>query len=252
MEGEKLKLYEALDIAEGDVIAFVGAGGKSHAIVQIARELEEAGVKVLVVPTTKMFQNEAEKIGAVLISDVKEDLCRDAAEALTREGTLVVGSAMLSKNRVGGVDAAWLSSLAPPDGVTLVEADGSRRRPIKGTAPHEPLLPEKATLVVTVGGVRALGQPVDERYVHRPEVFSELTGLDLGRTIDAKAFARALLAGLHNVPYGTRQAALLSDVEPGQSMSDASAIAHQLWRANLRNVVLSSLPKETPGQVWVL
>lgn len=247
-----MELCGALGIVRGDIAAFVGAGGKSHAIVQAAREFKEAGVKVLVAPTTKMFVSEAEKIGPVLVSEDSNELRREIAELLSKEGAIVVGSALLSKDRVGGVEAAWIPALAPEEGVTLVEADGSRRRPIKGTAAHEPLLPGGATLVVAVGGVRALGEPVDEKHVHRPEVFSELTGVSPGHTIDARAFALALLAGLHAAPDGARRAALLTDVEPGPSMFDASTVARQLWQGNLRNVVLSSLPKETPGQVWTL
>jgi hypothetical protein len=34
-------------------------------------------------------------------------------------------------------------------------------------------------------------------------------------------------------------------------MSDASVVAHKLWREGVRKVVLSSLPKETPSQVWI-
>jgi probable selenium-dependent hydroxylase accessory protein YqeC len=47
-----------LDITRGNIVAFVGAGGKSSAILQTARELKEAGVPVLVAPTTKMFVRE--------------------------------------------------------------------------------------------------------------------------------------------------------------------------------------------------
>lgn len=251
-EGGELKLYAALGIARGDIVAFVGAGGKSHAVIQAARELEEDGVKVLVAPTTKMFTSEAEEIGSALISEDEDELRREIAQILTSQGTVVAGSALISKNRIDGIEASWFPALAPKDGVTLVEADGARRRPIKGPAPNEPLLPFGATLVVIVGGVRALGEIVDEEHVHRPEIFSELTGVGLGHTIDARAFALALLAGLRTVPDGARRTALLTDVEPGQSMSRASTVAHQLWRGGVRQVVLSSLPKETPGRVWVL
>lgn len=247
-----MELYRALGIVGGDIVAFVGAGGKSSAIIQVAEELKGVGTPALVAPTTKMFVSEAERVGPVLISEDRDELRSKAVEVLAREGAVVVGSGMLSRERVGGVEAAWVPALASKSGVTLVEADGSRRRPIKGTAAHEPLLPEGATLVVAMGGIRALGKSVDEAHVHRPEVFSELTGIDLGRSIDARAFARALLAGFRTVPQGTRQAALLADVEPGRSMSDASIVARQLWRLGVREVVLSSLPKETPGQVWTL
>ena len=164
----------------------------------------------------------------------------------------MAGSAILSKKRVGGVEPALVQDLAPQDGVALVEADGARRRPLKGTAAHEPLLPEGVTLVVVVGGIRALGEPMDEEYVHRPEVFSALTGTRPGQTIDARAFAGALLAGFHNAPEGVRRVALLTGVEPGRSMARASVVAHGLWRGGVRNVALCSLPYETPGQVWIV
>lgn len=219
---------------------------------QATYELKKAGTPVLVAPTTKMFVREAEKVGPVLTSQDRGELHSKTAEILTGESGVVVGSAVLSKQRVSGVEPSWIPVLAPVDGVTLVEADGSRRRPIKGTAAHEPLLPEGATLVVTVGGVRALGEPVGEKHVHRPEIFSRLTATGLGHTIDARAFAEALLAGLRAVPEGTRRAALLTDVEPGRTMSDASVVARELWREGVRKVVLSSLPEESPGQVWAL
>ena len=250
--GGVLELYRALGIAEGDIVAFVGAGGKSSAILQIASELGEADVPVLVAPTTKMFVSEAEKVGPVLTSGDGEELSSRVAKTLAGHGAAVAGSGILSKKRVGGVEPSWVPDLAPEDGVTLVEADGSRRRPLKGTAAHEPPLPHGATLVVVVGGVRALGEPVTEERIHRPEVFSELTGIGPGHTIDADAFARSLLAGLHNAPQEARRAALLTDVEPGRSMSNASVIAHHIWRGGVRKVVLSSLPNETPGRAWTL
>ncbi len=247
-----MELYGALGIIEGDIVAFVGAGGKSGAILQIVGELGEAGMPVLVAPTTKMFVSEAEEIGPVLLSEDGEDLSSKVEESLAGGGAAVAGSAILSKKRVGGVEPSWVPALAPRNGVTLVEADGSRRRPLKGTAAHEPLLPEGVTLVVAVGGIRALGRTVDEEHVHRPEVFSELTGTGSGHTIDARAFADALLAGFHNTPEGVRRAALLTGVEPGRSMARAAVITHGLWRGGVRKVICSSLPDESPGRVWVL
>jgi probable selenium-dependent hydroxylase accessory protein YqeC len=247
-----MKLYKALGVERGEVVAFVGAGGKSSAILQVVRELKKEGVKLLVTPTTKMFVSEAKRVGQILTSEDRDELRREAAEVLSVEGAVVVGSSILSKGRIGGVEPAWVPALSLEDGVTLVEADGSRRRPLKGTAEHEPFLPDGATLVVAVGGTSALGEPLEEERVHRPEVFSELTGISPGHTINAEAFARALLAGLRSVPDGARRAALLANVEPGRSMSVASVIAHVLWRGGVRKVVLSSLPKETPGRVWAL
>ena len=245
-----MELYRALGIKRGDIVAFVGAGGKSSAILQAVRELEESAMPVLIAPTTKMFVREAEMAGTVLICNDRHELRSKSAEMLDGQGAVVIGSTLLSKRRVKGVETDWVPDLAPKNGVTLVEADGARRRPLKGPAAHEPLLPDGATLVVAVGGVRALGGLVNEENVHRPDVFAELTGAAQGHTIDTRSFALALLAGLRSVPDTANRAALLTNVEPGQSMARASSIAHQLWRGGVSNVVLSSLPKEAPGRVW--
>ncbi len=233
-------------------MAFVGAGGKSSAILRVARELREAGVKVLAAPTTKMLVEEAVGVGPLVTSESGDDLPEKIAEKLAELGAASAGGATSSGERIVGIEPSLVPALAPKDGVTLVEADGSRRLPLKGTAEHEPALPDGVTLVVAVGGVRALGKPVDEAHVHRPEVFSALTGVGRGHTITTAAFARALLAGLRDVPEGARRAALLADVRPGRSMADASVIGHELWRGGVREVVFTSLPDETPGRVWVL
>ena len=248
-----MKLHLALGISSGDVAAFAGAGGKSSAILTIADELSEAGMTVLAVPTTKLLVSEAEKLGLLVTSEDANELRAKAREALSGGASgVVVGSGLLSKNRVGGVAPDLISSLVSLADVVLVEADGSRRRPIKGTAEHEPVLPDTATLVVAMGNIRAFGMPVDEEHVHRPELFSKLTGIGPGQSITARAFARALAEGsLSAIPDGARPAALITGVLPGKSMADASVVTRELWRRGIEKVVLSSLPDESPARVWV-
>ena len=248
-----MKLYLALGIARGDVAAFVGAGGKSSAILAIAGELAEAGITSLTAPTTKMLVSEAERIGSLVTSEDAGELRKKAEQALSNGASgVVVGSGLLSKNRAGGVDPTAISSLAPLADVVLVEADGSRRRPIKGTADHEPALPDAATIVVAVGNIRAFGVPVAEENVHRPELFSKLTGIGAGQSITSRAFARALAEGsLGKIPEGARPAALITGVQPGKTMADASVVTRELWRFGVKKVVLTSLPDESPGRVWL-
>ena len=249
-----MKLYEALGIGPGEVVAFAGAGGKSGAIVELCRELPEAGLRVLAVPTTKMFVSEAEKVGTLVISEDPEVLRERVAEALSAgEGAVVAGSGTLSKGRVGGVKPDQVPYLAALADVTLVEADGARRRPIKGTEAHEPAMPEGATLAVGVGGVWALGRPLNEENVHRPEVFSELTSILPGHSITAEAFAVALVQGsLGRVAEDVRRVALITGVEPGPGMSEASMIARELWALGVPDVVVTSLPFQSPPTTWSL
>ena len=247
-----MKLHAALGISSGDVAAFVGAGGKSGAILAVSGELTQEGMKVLVAPTTKMLSSEADSIGPLVTSEDAGDLRTKTERAFSEAPAVVVGSGMLSKNRIGGVDPDWVGDLAKLADVVLIEADGSRRRPIKGTAAHEPAIPDAVTLLVAVGNVHALGTPVDEEHVHRPEIFSDLTGIGHGQSITPRAIAIALSRGsLARVPQGARTAALITGVEPGRSMSDASVITRELWRLGVRDVVLASLPTESPARIWI-
>src|SRR3990170_8090590 len=80
--GVDLKLHVALGISSGDVAAFVGAGGKSGAILAVAGELTRAGMKVLAAPTTKMLVSEADKIGPLVTSEDDVDLRAKTEKAL--------------------------------------------------------------------------------------------------------------------------------------------------------------------------
>ena len=246
-----MELHEALGITRGDVVAFVGAGGKSSAILAVANGLRLAGMRVLVAPTTKMTLGEADDVGPLVTSEDARELREKAEEAFAGSPTVVAGSGMISRNRVGGVDPEWVGDLASLADVVLVEADGSRRRPIKGTADHEPALPGAATLVVAVANISALGTPLDEEHVHRPEVFSELTGVGPGQSVTPEAIATAIAGGsLAKVPPTARTAALITGVEPGRSRSDASVVTRELWRRGVKNVVLAALA-DSPPRVWV-
>lgn len=249
-----MKLYEALGIGESEIVAFAGGGGKSSAIVELCQEFSAAGMRALAVPTTKMLVSETEKVGSLVTSEDHGELRSLVSEGLPEKGeggALAAGSGWLSKGRVAGVEPWQIPELAALADVTLVESDGSRGRPIKGTADHEPAMPEGLTLAVAVGGSWGLGRPLDEDSVHRPEVFSELTGILPDHSITAASFAAALAKGsLGKTGDGVRHAALLTGVEPGPGMSSASIIGRELWKVGVRNVVLTSLPFQSPPTVW--
>lgn len=94
-----------------------------------------------------------------------------AARATAPAGKL----AGVHPSRVDELRAAWP--------VVLVEADGSKGLPLKAPAPWEPVVPDRTDLVVGVVGLDALGWPMDERTVHRPELFAAVTGCPPGGPI---------------------------------------------------------------------
>lgn len=250
MDGGVLKLYEALGISSGDVVAFAGAGGKSSAIRHMAAELSAAGMKVVVSPTTKMGLTEIGDLGPLVVSEDLTELRNGVRAALDSSGVVVLGGERISKSRIGGVPPEHFGEIARLVDVVLVEADGARHRSIKGTAEYEPLLPDNVSLVVAVGGIDALGKSVEPENVHRPEIFAELTGVNLGGSITASAFARALSKGsLRGLPASSRAAVLITGVSPGQTMSAAATVTRELWNSDIATVVFTNLSSDVP-QVW--
>src|SRR5918912_2676273 len=81
--GVVVKLHVALGISSGDVVAFVGAGGKSGAILAVSGVLTEEGMNVLVAPTTKMLMSEADRIGPLVTSQDVGDLRTKTEKALS-------------------------------------------------------------------------------------------------------------------------------------------------------------------------
>ena len=66
----------------------------------------------------------------------------------------------------------------------LVEADGAARRPIKGYASYEPVIPPAAGLLLPVLGLDALGKKVESQTVHRVELFAAQCGAVPGDVLD--------------------------------------------------------------------
>ncbi len=70
----------------------------------------------------------------------------------------------------------------------LVEADGSRGRPLKAHLPHEPVIPPHTDQVLLVAGLSGLGQPI-QAAAHRPEQFAALCHQPVTAPVTPEALA---------------------------------------------------------------
>jgi molybdenum cofactor cytidylyltransferase len=98
----------------------------------------------------------------------------------------------------------------------LIEADGARLLPIKAPAEHEPPIPDFVDTVIVVIGLSGLGKPLSEKWVHRPELFSELVGLSPGSEISSQHLAAAITSprgGLKNIPTTARKLLLINQID---------------------------------------
>lgn len=193
-----MDIVEACELKDREMIAVVGAGGKTALIFRLARELSRAGNKVLISTTTRMFRPLPEQGGPLILDNnpfsAKEKICK----AFGQTNMVTLAEQLIEGGKIKGVLPEVLDELFEEGACSyiLVEADGSRRKPIKAPGPHEPVVPQKVTQVFGVIGMDAIGRTLDEETVHRPELLSEITGTCMGFTIDCEIIARLILSPL--------------------------------------------------------
>jgi probable selenium-dependent hydroxylase accessory protein YqeC len=137
--------------------------------------------------------------------------------ALSSDGRVFLAGGVDRDGKFFGVDPALLDSLRRSvrlDAV-LVEADGSRQRPLKAPAAHEPVVPVSTELLVPVAGLDAIGRPFGPDVVHRHEVAAGIAPGTAGRGEPVTAeLVSALLGapdgGLKSAPPGARVRAVLN------------------------------------------
>ncbi len=245
------RLVDALVVKPGEVVALVGGGGKSTAMFRLAREVTETGGCVITTTTTHIFGAQAARAPArVLAAEATRD--RVAAALAAHRHVLVVGPTDPATNRAGGVSLELFSALCSwfSDACILNEADGSRTRPFKAPAAHEPVIPPETTLVIPVVGADVFGKPLDDDHVHRPELVAALGGAPLGASITPEIVARVMAhpeGGRKGVPPGARVVVLINKVESLPDRTPARETAERLLREPaIHSVLLASLRDDKP------
>jgi molybdenum cofactor cytidylyltransferase len=236
-----MNLSKALDFTRGDVIALIGGGGKTTTMFRLAAELANdpaAKLRVLTTTSTRIFAAQIKHSPAHLTFNPERqgiaDILSPLQAALDEHGqVLLVGQADLQSGKAFGLPSETVDALAASGRFDLIinEADGSRMRPFKAPAEHEPVIPTSTTLVIPVVGLDILNQPLNDDTVHRANRVSQLSGTGLGQPITAETIVAVLghpEGGLKNVPSQARVIPLLNKVEDPTRRAAAQAIAARL------------------------
>jgi probable selenium-dependent hydroxylase accessory protein YqeC len=193
-------LIEALALQAREHIALVGGGGKTTLMFALAEELRRNGKRVITSTTTKVWHREALQYEKVLLVEDEADWKNKAKEALSWEGLVFVGKAILDSGKVEGIspsvaDEIFYDSKAQ---YVVVEADGSAGHPLKAPAEHEPVISSSVTMVVAMMGLEAMSARLDEATAFRVEQVRKVTGLESGSILTPKALTSVFLhpAGL--------------------------------------------------------
>lgn len=243
---------EALAESQGcEVVAFTGSGGKTTAMFRLAAELVARGARVLITTTTHIYPPDSQQFPATIIEGSLEDLVRSARSVLVQSSAVVLARELGTDGKLVGLDPEWIEQLPKRLQVThlLVEADGSRGRPFKAPAEHEPVIPPSADLVVPVVGLSVIGQPLSEEFVHRPEHVAALAGCRLGDRVSPSLVATVLLhphGSTRGVPARARVVALLNQADDEIRFEAGCEIARELIQRGAERVVIAALREAMP------
>lgn len=247
-----MNLTQALDLQPGDVVSFVGAGGKTSAMIRLAGELAGQGWRVISTTTTRIAQDELRLAPQQVGFGHGMQLPDTLPEQVEQHRHIFVFSKIEADGKVRGVRPAWLDShlaRATYLDALLVEADGSRRLPMKAPLPHEPAIPVSSTVVVPVVGLDALDLPLDEKHIYGADVIHNATGHQMGRPVTTRLVAAVLISpqlGLKNVPRQARVALLLNQVTPNLLPQAHEIAAFALTDQNIERVLIGAVQEPEP------
>lgn len=228
-------LIDLLGVGNRELVSFTGGGGKTTLLLGLGRELAGHGDQVVITTTTKLGLDQTSAT-AVCWSD-EAGAVRSALELATpvfvlseRDDHKVRGFAPTAVDR--------LFEEIPPSHV-LVEADGSRGRPLKAPASHEPVVPAATSLAVIVMGIDAIGNPISEA-AHRPDRAAALTGRNVDDLIDVEAAADVIShpdGGLKGLPATARVVVAVTKVARRSEASAGALVRLLTGRPRIERIV---------------
>ncbi len=224
-------LAQALGIRRGEIVAFVGGGGKTGAILRLIEELRAERWRVLASTTTKVGRSI--EAAVPVFEATGREWHAGLAVAMERDGAVFLAAGTSRDGKLTGIEPAAIDRrLRDLADAVLLEADGSRQMPIKAPGAHEPVVPPATTVVVPMVGLDALGRTIAPLEVHRPELLRALTGHDV---VTPDAIVRLLTSargGLKGVPTEARVCPILNKIRP-HSRRAAARIARAVLDAGL-------------------
>ncbi|MFH1446730.1 MAG: selenium cofactor biosynthesis protein YqeC [Chloroflexota bacterium] len=241
----RLNLLQAFHFNHSDKIAFVGAGGKTTALFQLAREFNDV---VLITTTTHLGTWQTEYADKHWIVSDKSEI-----KLLTNkidQGIHLITGPVVENDRVSGLSLELMDSIRDLAEELkcplLIEADGARQKPIKAPAAHEPVIPNWVSHVVVVAGLQVYMKPLTSNWVHRPELFAGLSDIKIGELIKLREIKAVLShenGGLKGIPLSAQRYLLINQADDDLLQAVGGHLASDLLQVYSR-VGISSLRKK--------
>lgn len=180
-------IYEELGLSleKPEIISLVGAGGKTTLIEEFAKELKVLGKKVLSTTTTQIFK--PENPDYFLLKEIRDDFKPE-------EGTISSYGRCVKDGKLMGITLEELENIIKRNifDYILIEADGSKRKPLKAPAEHEPVITNLTTITIGVIGLDSIGKELNDLNFHRSDKIANIIRKEIGEKIDTKDIVNLL------------------------------------------------------------
>lgn len=173
-------------IKKENIISITGGGGKTSLIFFLAEELAKQG-KVLITTTTKIYLPKTD--------DYEEMYIENKIIKGNNKNIFIVGKNILNNNKLEGLPLNKLKELKKEYDYILIEADGAKRKLMKGWKKTEPVIPNFTNIVIGVVNLDILGKKMIESNIHRLRLFLEKTQGTYGKIIDENILEKYIKTG---------------------------------------------------------
>lgn len=206
--------FNAFNLPKG-LTAIVGGGGKTTLMMRLGLFYSKSA-RVIISTSTHI---QAPDLCELLLSPAACDI----QSALRRTSLIAVGSKS-SEGKLSACDIPWETLTSLCDYV-IVEADGSKRLPLKAPAAHEPVLPENTAFTIAVAGIDGIGRRIADA-AHRPELYAKLVDKDIEAVVTPSDVARVVSSeNGQRKNVRSRFAAVLNKVSSPQQLAYAREAA---------------------------
>lgn len=241
-----MKFADILNFGERELAAIVGAGGKTTIMFRLSEELKADGKSVLATTTTAIYYPDMGQYDNLFLLNGEE---ASGLPKLTGEKSItIVGNSIFNGNKLKGIDKKIADDMyrSRVSDYVLVEADGAKSKPIKAPEYYEPVIPDETTLTIGVIGMDSFGKEINDENVHRPEIFSRITGKPLNQKIDEHAIAKLVTSSqglFKNSPPNSRKYLILNKVEDEYRLHFAGITAELIMKSGFtaEKIIIGSL-----------
>jgi len=166
----KKTLEEIFNITKGDIVSIVGSSGKTTLLFQLAKELKEQ-YHVLTTTSTKIYKPSTKDCSLYTNLD---SYINNKDRETQKDITVISRDIDCDKNKLIGINDNDLEKIINDFDLAIIEADGSRKLPLKGWKEYEPVILSMTNKTIGIIPIDMLFEKVNKNYIYGFEEFKKL------------------------------------------------------------------------------